>query len=252
MNSHTQLVGIIGWPVTHSLSPLMHNAAFAHLNLNWSYVPLAVETQKLAQAIAGLAALSFRGANITIPHKEAALAHVDEVSDEARIIGAINTIIVNKNGRTRGENTDARGFLADLHDKKIDPRQHEITILGAGGSARAILYALLKSGCQKIHIVNRNEDRAKELIAHFSYHFPTTELRQTSSSTNTSLTINCTPPQNKSPASSGIIYDLSYNSPRAQTATFSGIGMLVQQGALSFEMWTGQKAPLNAMLSAIH
>ena len=252
MNSHTQLVGIIGWSVTHSLSPLMHNAAFAHLNLNWSYVPLAVAPNLLPQAIAGLAALSFRAANVTIPHKRAALACVDEVSDEAHIIGAINTIIVDKNGRTRGENTDARGFLADLDEKQIDPTQHDVTILGAGGSARAILYALLKSGCTKIHIVNRNEKRAQELIQDFAHHFSAANLTlNPSPQSGEGLLINCTPPQNPFPYTSGISYDLSYNNPRAQTATFSGIGMLIQQGALSFKMWTGQKAPLDVMASAL-
>jgi shikimate dehydrogenase len=228
----------------------MHNAAFAHLNLDWAYVPLPVSPDAVPHAIAGLSALSFRGANVTIPHKEAALKCVDELSDEARIIGAVNTIIVDKNGRTRGENTDARGFLADLNSHGIDPVQHDVVVLGAGGSARAILYALLKSNCRKITVVNRHPERAKTLIADMLEHFPTANLTLSSNSSPT-LTINCTPPAVEFSASSGIVYDLSYNNPRADAATHSGIGMLIHQGALSFEMWTGQKAPIDVMAHAL-
>ncbi|NUQ39601.1 MAG: shikimate dehydrogenase, partial [Caldilineales bacterium] len=139
------LTGLIGWPVAHSRSPAMHNAAFAAAGIDGVYLPLPVHPERVGEAVAGLRALGFRGANVTIPHKEAVIPHLHTLSPAAQAIGAVNTIIVQADGVLQGENTDAPGFLADLHEQGVSLAEVQAggaLILGAGGSARAVAYAL--------------------------------------------------------------------------------------------------------------
>jgi shikimate dehydrogenase len=140
LTAHTSLVGLLGWPVHHSLSPAMHNAAFRALGLDWAYLPLAVPPESLPDALAGLKALGFRGANVTIPHKEKALLGLDEITPEAKSLGAVNTLVIH-DGRMVGHNTDVAGFLAALDDAGCSPCR--AVVMGAGGAARAAVYALL-------------------------------------------------------------------------------------------------------------
>ena len=136
----TTMVGLIGWPTGHSVSPLMHNAAFAALGLDWRYIPLPVPTDpapRIGEAVYGLRALGMKGANVTVPHKQAVIPFLDELSGAALAIGAVNTIIVQPDGRLLGDNTDAPGFIADLRDHGVEPQGKRVLVLGAGGSARA-------------------------------------------------------------------------------------------------------------------
>ena len=161
----TRTVGIIGWPVSHSLSPAIHNAAFAALGLDWVYVPLPVHPLQLLAALDGLSALGFAGANVTMPHKAAAADLIDELSDDARRLHAVNTIVFDGE-RLRGENTDAPGFERFLRmDAGIDPSGRDALILGAGGAGRACALALARSGVASITVAAREPARVADVSA---------------------------------------------------------------------------------------
>ena len=156
----TTLLGLIGWPVRHSFSPAMHNAAAAALGLDVVYIPLAVAPGQVGAALRGLRALGFRGANVTIPHKQAVLPYLDHVDDAARIIGAVNTITHEAApdggpGRLLGSNTDHAGFLADLRAAGFEPAGRACQVLGSGGSARAVVYALVSAGAEVTLLARR-------------------------------------------------------------------------------------------------
>jgi shikimate dehydrogenase len=188
----TRLVGIIGWPVSHSRSPQMHNAAYAALGLDWAYVPLPVAPERVSDAVRGLVALGFAGANVTVPHKQAVIPFLDELTPIARAIGAVNTIVVQPDGSLLGDSTDGAGFMADLRaysvlvgegqrietDKRITPEDpefivsplhpvpvspcHRVLVLGAGGAARSVVYALAEAGAT-VAVANRTLDKAQEI-----------------------------------------------------------------------------------------
>ena len=277
-DAHTQLVGLIGWPVGHSRSPSMHNAAFAELGLNWAYLPLAVEPERVGDALRGLRALGLRGANVTVPHKQEVMRFLDELSPVAAAIGAVNTIVVAEDGRLLGENTDAAGFAADLaaHGVKVGGR--ECVVLGAGGSARSVVWALAAERAASISLVYRTRTRAEELVAALQPHcaeVPLALCHQTEFAgaelAEAALVVNCTPigmtphvdaspwepPAGLPPGI--VVYDLVYSPLRtrllelaeaAGACAIGGIGMLVHQGALAFTLWTGQAAPLQVMRDA--
>ena len=275
------LTGLIGWPVAHSKSPAMHNAAFEATGLDGRYVLLPVPPKQIAEAVAGLRALGFRGANVTVPHKQAVIPFLDDLTPEARAIGAVNTIIVQDNGRLLGTNTDAAGFLRDL--QKLDvlnsakPPQNAL-VLGAGGSARAVAYALASQN-MATQVLARRPQQAAELVASLMPYLPATarvsahawsEIYQLAAQAQ--LIVNCTPvgmhphteampwPQDLPFRSHHVIYDLVYN-PRptvlitqaraAGAKAYHGLGMLVQQGALAWELWTGRPAPVATMQAAV-
>lgn len=280
-NGATQLVGVMGWPVSHSKSPAMHSAAFAALGLNWAYLPLPVHTdaQSVQAAVFGLRALGFKGANVTVPHKTSVLPFMDSLSPGARAIGAVNTICVMESGELVGHNTDAFGFVADLREHGIDPSHSKALLLGAGGSARAVLYGLLEAGCSDVCVVNRSLDKAQNLIADMSQHFSASALSALELSDESlrahqsaTLVVNCTPfgmgerlgqmawRESIPFRPDQSVYDLVYNpSPTALllkakqdgARAIDGLGMLVHQGAISFELWTGHKAPVQIMRDAI-
>jgi shikimate dehydrogenase len=159
------LAGVMGWPVAHSRSPAIHQHWIAQHQLNGTYVLLPVAPERLGDAVRGLRALGFAGCNITIPHKVAAMAHVDVIDPAAKKIGAINTIVVRPNGELFGMNTDGFGYLASLRDVQADWRADRgpVVVLGAGGAARAILVALVQAGAPEIRLVNRSLDKAQAL-----------------------------------------------------------------------------------------
>jgi len=161
-NDAIALAGVIGWPVAHSLSPILHHYWLRHLNRQGFYVPLAVRPQTLGEALRALNVLGFRGANITVPHKEAARTLVDRLEPTAKRIGAVNTVVVTSNGRLEGRNTDAYGFLANLDEAAPAWRERvrAALVLGAGGAARAVVVALLDAGLERIFLVNRTRARA--------------------------------------------------------------------------------------------
>ena len=163
------LAGVMGWPVTHSRSPLIHNHWLEQHSLAGSYVQLAVRPEGLADAFSGLAALGFKGCNITIPHKVAALKLVHELDANALRVGAVNTVVVQRDGRLKGLNTDGFGFVQSLLDAKPDWRADAgpITVLGAGGAARAVVVALVDGGAQEIRLLNRSRDKAEAMAGEF-------------------------------------------------------------------------------------
>jgi shikimate dehydrogenase len=171
MTRHTNytLAGVMGWPVAHSRSPAIHGHWIRHHGLNGSYVLLPVQPEHLGDAVRGLRALGFAGCNITIPHKVAAMALMDRVDPLAQRIGAINTIVVEPDGTLAGYNNDAYGFIQSLLDAQPDWRADAgpVTVLGAGGAARAILVALAERGAKEIRLCNRSLDKAQALAAEF-------------------------------------------------------------------------------------
>ncbi len=273
LTAQTTLVGLLGWPVHHSLSPAMHNAAFRALGLDWAYLPLAVPPGSLLEALAGLKALGFRGANVTIPHKEKVLAGLDEVAPEARSLGAVNTVI-NVDGRLVGHNTDIAGFLAALDNAGCVPRQ--AVVLGAGGAARAAVFALLSRGV-RVTVANRTPQRAVGLVTSFeeatrradTCTLETGALREALGRAD--LLVNATPAGmwpdvDATPLPAGTqlhagltVMDLIYNpletlllrqARLAGAKTVNGLDMLIHQGAAAFCLWTGQDPPLSIMRQA--
>jgi shikimate dehydrogenase len=254
----------------------MHNAAFEALKMDWRYGALPVPPEGLAQAVRGLRGQGYRGANVTIPYKEAVLGLMDELSEAARGIGAVNTIVVRPDGRLVGENTDWLGFLHPLDRRGFDLRGRRVLLLGAGGAARGVDYALGQREAGEVAIWNRTPGRARELAAHLSGAFPgmTVTVGQDIGGllgSNTSLVVNTTaagmwPGEEESPWPEGLAfpaealcYDLVYRPERTRfmrqaegggCTTQGGLEMLVIQGALAFELWTGQKPPVEVMLPA--
>ncbi len=279
LTAHTRLVGIIGWPVKHSLSPSMHNAAFAARGMDWAYVPLPVSPKWVKEAVLGLRALGFRGANVTVPHKEQVIPFLDHLTPEAQAIGAVNTIVVEEDGRIWGTNTDADGFLNDLLAHDVQVEGEPVLVLGAGGAARAVVYALARAGA-RVTIANRTLGRAVELARQIHMVLPGASFRVVEFSAESltreaeahTILVNATsvgmwPDVEASPwpSSTGfgrikVVYDLVYR-PRltrllrdAQAwgcRVIDGLGMLVRQGAESWRLWTGQVPPVDIMRQAV-
>jgi shikimate dehydrogenase len=168
-DKHYTLAGVMGWPVAHSRSPAIHGHWIRHYGLNGDYVLLPVQAELIGDAVRGLRALGFAGCNITIPHKVAAMPLVDRIDPLAQRIGAINTIVVEKDGTLSGYNTDAYGYVQSLLDAQPDWRADAgpVTVLGAGGAARAVLVALAERGAKDIRLCNRSLDKAQALATEF-------------------------------------------------------------------------------------
>jgi shikimate dehydrogenase len=169
LSGRARVAGVIGWPVAHSLSPRLHGYWLAQHRIDGAYVPLAVRPEDIADAIRGLARLGFAGANVTLPHKEAALAAADRADADARAIGAANTLVIGEDGAIEARNTDGFGFLEHLKQAAAGWRADAgpAVVLGAGGAARAIVHALVTAGCPELRLVNRTRHRAEALAAGF-------------------------------------------------------------------------------------
>lgn len=165
LSGRTRLAGVMGWPISHSLSPRLHGYWLRHYGIDGAYLPLAVTPDRLEQALRALPALGFRGTNLTIPHKERVLAIVDRATPAARRIGAVNTVVVHENGELQGDNTDGFGFLAGLAEGYPGWRADvgPAVLVGAGGASQAIVVALLDAGVPEIRLVNRTRVRAEAL-----------------------------------------------------------------------------------------
>lgn len=276
IDGRTKLTGLIGWPVGHSLSPLMQNAAFSALKLNWSYLSLPVEPSRIAQAISGLAALGFCGVNVTIPHKQSVIPFLDELSPQAAKIGAVNTITVSQGKYIVGHNTDFQGLIDCFNHNGFDVRNKSATVVGAGGAARATVYALIASEAKSITVLSRNPAQADKLARAFDksrLYAGVLNRQSIVSCTNESdLLVNATPvgmlgqvdesiwPKDVSIPAQVTVLDLVYN-PRktrllmqamsAGAKAISGLDMLIFQGGASFSLWTGKKPPIKAMRRAI-
>jgi len=260
----TERVGLIGWPVAHSVSPAMHNAAFGALGLDWQYDLLPAPPERFAAAVAAWVAAGYRGFNVTIPHKGAALRlpQVRAISPAAEAIGAANTLTVEPDGSLAADNTDWRGFADDLAAGGIAVEGARCLVLGTGGSARAVIYALRAGGAVAITAISR-QPGGRDGAAGYG------DLARRAPSAD--LVVNCTPagmspdvaaspwPEDVPFPGGAALVDLIYNPPvtrlmaDAQAAgarTVGGLGMLVRQGALAFERWTGIAPPLAIMLEA--
>jgi len=279
IDGETRVAGVIGWPVRHSLSPPMHNAAFAALGLNWVYVPFAVAPERVGETVAAVRALDLAGLNVTIPHKPAVLPHLDEVGPEAQALGVANTII-NDAGRLIGRNTDGEGFLRSLREIGGDVAGAPVALIGAGGSARSVALAVCQGGAARLTIVNRTVAKAEALAAMIQGLVPQCEITATplagpeaaAAVSGAAVVIDSTavgmyPHPDVDPVvpaawlhEGQIVADLTYN-PRQTTLlraaagrgarTLDGTGMLVHQGALALEYWTGQAAPVEVMRAAL-
>ncbi len=276
LSGATHMVGVIGWPVAHSVSPAMQNAAFQALGLDWCYVPLPVAPGRLREAMAGLVALGMEGANVTVPHKESAAVLVDSLTPQARAIGAVNTLLKREDGLV-GHNTDADGFLSALRETGLEPQGCDALVLGAGGAARAVLYALASAGAH-ITLLNRTLARAEALAREFQDlsggtirvgRLEAEELARHAEGAH--LVVNTTllgmwPGVDTSPwpddmafPREALLFDLVYNprdtlfmgQARAYGASaVDGLRMLVHQGAQAFTLWTGAMAPIEVMYRA--
>lgn len=267
----THVVGIIGWPVAHSLSPMIHNAAFAAAGLDWTYVPLPVPPEALPAALAGLIPLGLRGANVTMPHKTEAAELIQRCSEDATLLRAVNTIAV-RGGELEGHNTDVAGFDRFLRrDAGFDPAGRSALIYGAGGAARACALALARAGLAQLSVAARDETRAAPLVKMVEELGIRVTLVRPSETGElvADLVINATPvggsdaepvlPSFPHLGPDVLVIELLYDPPstdlqrraRAAGATaFGGLGHLLEQAALSFELWTGTPAPLEVMSAA--
>lgn len=272
-----ELTGVFGFPVDENPTVVMIEAAFRALDLPWRYLNLKVPPEDLAAAVKGVRAMGFRGINLTIPHKCEVIRYLDDVADDARIMGAVNTVYLD-HGRLIGANTDGKGFLRALkEDAGVNPAGKKIMILGAGGAARAISVELALAGAEEIVIVNRSEGRGRDLLTLLVEH---TQSRVACQAWNEQLAIpdeidvlvNATsiglypqvdevPSLNYETIKAGLVVcDVIPNPPRTRfleaaaargAVTLDGLGMLVYQGAIAFKLWTGKDAPIEVMKRAL-
>jgi shikimate dehydrogenase len=275
ISGRTGILGVIGHPVSHSASPAMHNAALKATGLDFVYVAFPVTPEEAPKVGDAMRAMQIRGLNVTVPHKQAVMAVVDEVSPEAQAIGAVNTID-HRDGRLVGHNTDAHGVLASLReDGGLQQLPACVALLGAGGAARAILYALLAAEeVERVTLLNRTVARAEALAADLRAGSRVTvaPIDDVPSMADVGLVINATsigmqPEADASPLGDGsclhdrmVVLDIVYKPLRTQlleqarsvgARTVDGLGMLVHQGVRAFEIWTGVTPPANVMREAI-
>jgi shikimate dehydrogenase len=276
----TKLLGIIGDPVEHSLSPVMHNVAIAHLSLDYVYVPFPVKETDLAKAIAGFSAIDLIGFNITIPHKQTIIPLLTEISADAANIGAVNTVWRNASG-WQGTNTDAEGFVAPLKSISRDWSQTTPVVLGIGGAARAVIAGLVNLGCLKIHIVGRNPDKlaqfyqswqhapaiSEKLITHnwddLNSLIPAADLLVNTTPVGMSPKIDASPIDEalmKKLKKQAIAYDLIYTpnptkflrlAQDQEAIIIDGLEMLLQQGVAALEIWLQQPVPVEVMRNSL-
>ena len=282
IDAQTRMATLIGHPVEHSLSPLIHNTAFRKQGVNAVYVATPVRPEAVGDAVKGLRALHFLGANVTLPHKQAVMPFLDAVSDRARAVGAVNTIICDDaHGRVglRGDNTDVEGFLAPLEARADALNGAEMTVLGAGGAARAVVYGLLdRFQPSRLHLAARRPEQAGHLADDLAEHDDRSALHPVAlgdAGTGiraSRLVVNATPvgmepndtatpwPEANDFGEGQIVYDLVY-SPRETRLlreaadrgadVVGGLAMLIGQAAAAYRQWTGHDMPVEAVRDAL-
>ncbi|GFO66751.1 shikimate dehydrogenase (NADP(+)) [Geomonas limicola] len=274
----TMLTGIIGWPIRHSLSPVMHNAAFQALGLDWRFVPFAVAPERLAEAVAGLNALGVIGFNVTIPHKVAIMPLLDRISPEAELIGAVN-VVDSRDGVLTGYNTDGIGLLAALHQEfGFDPAGKRILVLGAGGAARAAAAALGSAQAARIALANRSLAAAYGLAQELGTRLTGTAFSEHGlgalgdpaflaefdlivNTTSVGMAHDSFPGLSLAGLKPGLcVYDMVYAPPvtplmkeaaACGVPCANGLSMLVAQGEAAFAIWTGRTPPEGCMAQAL-
>lgn len=280
--TESKLFGIMAHPVHHSLSPVMHNEAFAELGLPYHYHAFDVQPLHLKVAIESMKNLGIAGVNVSIPHKETVIQYLDEIDDEAKAIGAVNTILLQEGGRLKGYNTDGAGYVQSLvAETKIILAHTKALLLGAGGASKGIAVYLIKQGCKEITIANRTRDKAAKLVIQLDEYMSDHGLagkidciewkEAPSCSMNFDLIVNTTPlgmwpnteqiPIHFDHFKSGaIVSDIVYNPLQPLFLTqavqkgariHQGLGMFIYQGALAFEYFTGKKAPVEHMRKVV-
>lgn len=281
LTATTRIVAVIGDPIAHSRSPLMHNAAFRALGLDFAYGAFRVRPDDVGAAVAAVRALGLAGLNVTIPHKQAVIAHLDALSPVARLTGAVNTI-VNRDGVLHGDNTDVPGLARALDEAGLAPRAKVAIVLGAGGSARATVVALARRA-RSVVIAARRLEQAEKLIAELApgvrarlVAVPLAGLADAKNSAAAAhlaaadVVLNTTPVGMRGEAflpfafaatrPGCLFYDLVYTerltpflagARRARRRGVNGLGMLLHQGAVAFEQWTGARAPVEVMRRAL-
>lgn len=277
----TKLIGLIGRNIAYTLSPLMHNTMFRTMGLDYVYVPLPVEPEHLKDAIAGIKALNFVGVNVTIPYKEEVIPLLDWISDDARDIGAVNTVKVEDDSTLSGYNTDVYGFLQSVKEElNFVPQDKRILVIGAGGAGRAIATGCVKEGAKRVVLVDIISEKLENLKKDLLSLSPTTEIvgylpneteKIETELSNIDLVANATPigmnPQDKPPIplnslnKQAVVFDAIYAVKETATmrsarlagcsAAINGIGMLVHQGAKGFELWTGKKPDTKLMRKVV-
>ena len=264
----TRVTGVIGDPVTHSLSPALHNAAYAALGLDWVSVPFPVSAGKGSEAVAAMRTLGLAGLSVTTPHKDAVAQTADSVSDAVAALGAANCLVASADGRVRAENTDGDGFLGGLlEDADTTVREKTVVVLGAGGAARAISVACADAGAAGVLVVNRTVQRA-EVCAGLAGSVGV--VAQQADIPSADIVVNATTvgmaPDSAMPCDSALLHrgqivvDIVYNpsetvwlaAARASgIRSYNGLSMLVHQAGFAITHWTGQPAPIDAMRSAL-
>ncbi|MBI3301450.1 MAG: shikimate dehydrogenase [Deltaproteobacteria bacterium] len=277
ISGQTRVVGIFGDPITHTRSPAMQNAAFRARNLPYVYVPFLVRPTDLPRAVHSIRSLNLVGVNVTVPHKERIVRHLDALSAEADLCGAVNTV-VNCKGTLFGDNTDGRGFLVSLQERCLSPRRREIVLIGAGGATRALLVSLIRAGSARVSIVNRTQAKAQALVRTYRSlgktqieALPLDALRDPARLKDAALVVNCTPvglhgeefpllAYTATPRGC-LFYDLLYRpdltsflqqARAAHRPILDGRRILLHQGALAFSLWTRMPAPLDVMTRALN
>jgi len=256
----TKLLGVIGEPIEHSLSPVMQNAAIAHMDLDYIYLPLPVKTADLGVAIAGFNAIGLVGFNVTIPHKQAILPLLSEISSVAKVVGAVNTVWRTESGWS-GTNTDVEGFIAPLQADNRDWSQATPLILGHGGAARAVVVGCAQLGCAELHIVGRNVQKLSQFQQSWvNAPLPITlnihrweELPQLLPQAD--LVVNTTPvgmhPNVEQSPLDTAAMQLLRKAKQQGAIAIDGLEMLVQQGAAALKIWSGQTPPVDIMRQAL-
>lgn len=280
-NHNTKIIGVIGHPIKHSYSPLIHNLSFDLLGLDYIYLPFDVPLTSLKDSLKGMKALGIKGFNVTLPLKEKIGQYLNDVSDEASIVGAVNTV-VNENGTLHGINTDVHGINETLNPYRDRITGQEVSVIGAGGAARSVIYSLIRNfKVKKINIINRTEQKAESLTEYFTQKmlfedFKAYELvppdvvnvLKKSKLVVNSSSIGMYPEIDdaattieKSFTKDQIVFDVVYNPVETKflqlakeqgATTLNGLKMFVEQAAKSFELWTGEQMPVDKIYKTLH
>lgn len=278
INTETKMIGLLGYPLGHSFSSLMHNSVFEQRSLNKIYIPIEVLPENLETVVRGISKMNFDGFNVTIPHKIKIMKYLDEIDEYAKCIGAVNTVTI-KNGVLKGYNTDGIGFLRsyeEITETKVEGKN--VFVLGSGGASRAISMTLALNKANKIYICNRTHEKAVALVndinnqaGECSIAVPMEYEEMEKAIKDSDILINATsigmyPNVDKSPISKNllnkklIVYDAVYNPKKTKLLldaeeigckTVMGLSMLIYQGAEAFELWTNSKAPVDLMFKVV-
>jgi len=267
ISGRTKITGLFGYPVEHTLSPAMHNAAFTELGLDYCYVPFLVHPDYLEYAVKAIKSLNLIGVNVTVPHKEKVMPFLDEINEEASFIGAVNTI-VNSGGKLTGYNTDGRGFMQSLLEGGISIEGKDILIIGAGGASKAISYYLSQKA-KTLYLYDIDKYKAEKLVQDLNKIFNNVYIIENISSIDRfHIIINATPlglkKEDPLPFDTTLlrteqtVCDVIYKKTRLLEeaskkgcVTIDGLGMLLWQGVFAFDLWTGKKPQVEVMRNAL-